>query len=168
MIAYRGAVPGDAPAIDALFRRSFAETFAHLYRPEDLAAFFLAFTLQAWRDEIADPDFAFRLAEADGRLAGYAKIALVSLPVEPAGPAAELRQLYVAAPWHGAGMARALMDWAIDQARARGAAELYLSVFTDNRRAKAFYARYGFEPVGPYSFMVGTQADEDIIMRLDL
>lgn len=168
MIAYRDATPEDAPAIDALFRRSFTETFAHLYRPDDLAAFFSTFTPEAWRDEIGDPDFAFRLAEEDESLAGYAKMASVALPVEPAGTAAELRQLYVARPWHGAGIARALMDWVLDEARGRGARELYLSVFTDNHRARAFYARYGFEAVGPYAFMVGTQADEDIIMRARL
>jgi RimJ/RimL family protein N-acetyltransferase len=33
-----------------------------------------------------------------------------------------------------------------------------------NERARRFYDRYGFEAVGRYDFMVGNQADEDIIM----
>ncbi len=41
-------------------------------------------------------------------------------------------------------------------------------MFTDNVRARRFYERYGFEAVGRYNFMVGTHADEDIIMRLKL
>jgi diamine N-acetyltransferase len=168
MIAYRDGTLEDAPAIDALFRQGFIETFAHLYDPVDLAAFFARFTQEAWREEIADPDYAFRLAEADGLLAGFAKISSVTLPVEPAGPALELRQLYLAKRWHGAGIAPVLMDWVLGQARARGARELYLTVFTDNHRARAFYARYGFEAVGPYAFMVGSQADEDIMMRATL
>jgi GNAT superfamily N-acetyltransferase len=168
MIAYRDATIDDAPAIDALFRQGFIDTFAHLYDPKDLAAFFEDFTLAAWRRELADPDFAFRLAEEDGVLAGYAKISSVSLPVEPAGPAVELRQLYVLKNWHGSGVARGLMDWVIAEGRGRGAAELYLSVFTDNHRAKSFYARYGFEAIGPYIFMVGNHADQDILMRAQL
>jgi GNAT superfamily N-acetyltransferase len=168
MIAYRDATFGDAPAIDALFRESFIETFAHLYDPADLAAFFAKFSPAAWQDELADPDFAFRLAEEEGRLAGYAKISSLSLPVEPAGAALELRQLYVATPWHGTGIAPALMDWTLAQAQARGARELYLTVFTGNLRARRFYARYGFEEFGPYAFMVGNQADEDLIMRRSL
>jgi GNAT superfamily N-acetyltransferase len=168
MIGCRDAVMEDAPAIDALFRASFIETFAQLYDPADLAAFFAKFTPAAWQGELADPDFAFRLAEEGTRLAGYAKISSLSLPVEPAGPAAELRQLYVATPWHGAGIAPVLMDWVLAQAHARGARELYLTVFTGNVRARRFYARYGFEEVGPYAFMVGSQADEDLIMRLNL
>jgi GNAT superfamily N-acetyltransferase len=168
MIAYRDATIEDAPAVDALFRQGFSDTFAHLYDPRDLAAFFEAFTLEAWRRELAVPDFAFRHAEEDGALAGYAKVASVSLPVEPAGPAAELRQLYVLKAWHGGGVARALMDWVLAEARGRGAEELYLSVFTENHRAKSFYARYGFEAIGPYVFMVGNQADEDVLMRAKL
>jgi GNAT superfamily N-acetyltransferase len=167
-IAYRDAQLADATAIDALFRASFSETFAHLYDPADLAAFFAQFSSEAWRDELADPDFAFRLAEEGAGLAGYAKISSLSLPVEPAGPALELRQLYVATPWHGAGIAPVLMDWVLAQAHARGARALYLTVFTGNVRARRFYARYGFEEVGPYAFMVGNQADEDLIMRRSL
>jgi GNAT superfamily N-acetyltransferase len=168
MITYRDATLDDATAIEGLFRQGFIDTFAHLYDPKDLAAFFEDFTLAAWRRELADPDFAFRLAEEDGVPAGYAKISSVSLPVEPAGPAVELRQLYVLKAWHGGGVARVLMDWVIAAARGRGAAALYLSVFTENHRAKSFYARYGFEALGPYVFMVGNHADQDILMRLEL
>ena len=168
MIAYRPATLDDAPAIDALFRQGFIDTFGHLYDPKDLAAFFAGFSQEAWRSEIADPDFAFRLAEDDGVLAGYAKIASVALPVEPAGPAAELRQLYVLKQWHGSGVARVLMDWVLAEARGRGAEELYLSVFTENHRAKSFYARYGLEPFAPYVFMVGSHEDQDVIMRAKL
>jgi len=168
MIAYRDATIEDAAAIDALFRRSFADTFAHLYDPADLAAFFAEFTEAGWRRELADPGFAFRLAEEAGPLAGYAKVGPLSLPAEPAGPAVELRSFYLLRRWHGAGIAPVLMDWVLTEARRRGAGELYLSVFVDNHRAKRFYARYGFEAVGPYVFMVGNQADEDIIMRLKL
>ena len=80
-------------------------------------------------------------------------------------PTAELRQLYVLKPWHGIGIAHALMDWVLDEARRRGAEQLILSVFVDNHRARRFYARYGFEEVGHYHFMVGDHADDDIIMR---
>jgi GNAT superfamily N-acetyltransferase len=168
VFAYRDAILDDAAAVDALFRQGFADTFAHLYDPADLAAFFAGFTQAAWRAELSSPDYAFRLAEQDGVLAGYAKVSSPTLPIDISGPAMELRQLYVLKPWQGAGIAAALMDWVLAQARRRGAETLVLSVFIDNHRAKAFYARYGFEAVGRYDFMVGAHADEDIIMRLKL
>ena len=71
-------------------------------------------------------------------------------------------------PWQGAGLAAEMMDWVLAEARRRGAEDIYLSVFVDNHRARRFYERYRFEPVGRYDFMVGTHADEDIIMRLKL
>src|SRR3546814_7059948 len=53
-----------------------------------------------------------------------------------------LHQLYVGAAAKGTGVAAALIEWGIAWARER-ASILYLSVFTENPRAKAFYRRYG-------------------------
>ncbi len=167
-ITYRDGTLDDIPAIDRIFRQSFCDTFAHLYRDADLQAFLGKFTTQAWAEEIGSPDYSFRLAQADGEAVGFAKISPSTLPVEHKGPSVELRQLYILKQWHGSGIARALMDWALEEARRRGVEELLLTVYTDNHRAKRFYQRYGFEEVGPYAFTVGSQADEDIIMRLRL
>ena len=112
--------------------------------------------------------FAVRIAELDGRMVGYAKLGPPHLPFEPRGEAAELRQLYVVEEMKGQGVAHELIGWVIERARDRRADYLYLSVFTDNHRARRFYEKYGFEPEGTYAFMVGTHADEDIVMRLEL
>ena len=163
MIAYRDATPADAPLLASLFARSFTETFGHLYKPQDLAAFLAGADERAWAEELADPGLATRIAEEEGVAVGFAKVGRVSLPVSPAGPAAELRQLYILQPWHGRGIAQELMRWTLDRAGAAGARELYLSVYVDNHRARRLYERYGFTFVGPYAFMVGDQADEDEI-----
>jgi ribosomal protein S18 acetylase RimI-like enzyme len=167
-IHYRDATLGDWEQIDRLFRTGFCDTFAHLYAPEDLDAFLAQFTPEAWQQELADEGFAFRLAEDGSQAAGYVKLGPLHLPVEPQGPAIELRQLYVSKAWHGCGIADELMQWALQTARHRCAGEIYLSVYTDNHRARRFYGRHGFTFVAPYTFMVGNHADEDIILRLEL
>ncbi len=164
----RNAGPADAPALAALARRTFTETFGHLYHPRDLAAFLAGHTKERWAAELVDPAYAIRVAEADGDLVAYTKLGPPSLPIEPRGSSIELRQFYVLAPFHGTGLARDLMAWVLAAARARKAADLYLSVFVDNHRAQAFYARYGFERVGRYEFVVGSHKDEDHLMRLAL
>ena len=164
----RDATEADLPAIDSVFRESFCETFAHLYRPEDLAAFLANFTAEAWREEFADARYRFRLAEADGEVVGFVKLGPSALPIETDKRAVELRQIYVLKAHHGSGIAAALSDWAIDEATRQGFEELYLTVYVDNHRARRFYERYGFQAVGRYDFMVGSQADEDIIMRKSL
>lgn len=167
-ITYRDAMPDDAALLSAIGARSFTETFGHLYSPENLAAFLVSHSEANWYGELSDPRFSVRIAEDGAEAAGFAKVGPPSLPFETRRVAVELRQLYVLKPWQGAGIAPALMDWVMDEARRRGADELYLSVFVDNHRARAFYDRYGFEAVGRYDFMVGTHADEDIVMRLAL
>jgi GNAT superfamily N-acetyltransferase len=167
-IAYRTAGPDDAATLAALGRATFVETFGHLYSPENLAAFLVNHSQDGWRAELSDAAFAVRLAEEAGRAAAYAKLGPPSLPFEVRRPCVELRQFYVLAQWHGRGVGRELMRWALAEARERGAEELYLSVFVDNRRARRFYEHYGFEVIGTYHFMVGTHADDDLIMRLVL
>ena len=161
----RDAAAADLPAIDRVFRESFCATFAHLYKEEDLAAFLAQFTPEAWADEFADARYRFRVVELNGEILGYLKLGPPALPVETDKRAIELRQLYLLPKSHGQGVGKLLTDWAIEEARRMGAEELYLTVYVDNHRAKRLYDRYGFEAVGRYDFMVGEQADEDIIMR---
>ncbi len=167
-VTYRDATPADAATLDRIFDTVFCDTFGHLYAPEDLAAFQSSFGIADWEAQLADPAYAFRIAEDGDEPAGYAKLGPMKLPLETERPALLLDQLYVMKEHRGAGIARELMDWALAQAKHRGAEELYLTVFVDNHRARRFYDRYGFEAVGRYDFMVGSHADEDIIMRKGL
>ena len=164
-INYRDAAPADAAALDRIFDTTFCDTFGHLYRTDDLDAFLASFGIGDWEAQLADPAYATRIAEADGEPVAYAKLGPMKLLLETQRPAILLDQLYVLKDHHGAGIAHGLMEWAFDEARRRGAEELYLTVFIDNHRARRFYDRLGFEGVGRYDFMVGSHADEDIIMR---
>jgi len=161
----RDATAADLPAVDRIFRQSFCDTFAHLYAQADLDAFLGQFTPEAWAEEFDDGSYRFRVAEVDGEVIGFLKLGPSALPIQTRARAIELRQLYVLKEQHGSGLAAALTDWAVDEARQQGAQELYLTVYTDNHRARRFYDRYGFQEVGRYDFMVGNHADEDIIMR---
>jgi ribosomal protein S18 acetylase RimI-like enzyme len=167
-VTYRDARPADAAILAALHRQAFVETFGHLYSREDLDAFLAQLSEESFRHELGDARYEVRFAEVDGGPIGFAKLGPIGLPVEPHRPALELKQLYLLKPWQGRGIADALTLWLLERARARGAEELYLSVWSQNKRARRFYERYGFVFVAPYAFMVGGQADEDEIMRLSL
>lgn len=167
-VDYRMAAADDAAALAELGARTFTSTFGHLYQPSDLEIFLQNHTPENWEKELQDPAFEVRVAEQGGRMVGYVKLGPPHLPFEPRGEAAELRQLYVVEEMKGQGVADALIKWVIDRARDKRADYLYLSVFTENHRARRFYEKYGFEMEGTYAFMVGTHADEDIVMRLRL
>jgi diamine N-acetyltransferase len=163
-ISYRDATAADAATLDRIFDKSFCDTFAHLYRPEDLNAFLSSFGIADWEAQLNDPAYAFRIAESDREPVGYVKLGPLKLPVETSRQSMLLDQLYILKEHHGVGIAHGLMDWALAEAGSRGAEEMYLTVFIDNHRARRFYDRYGFVPVGRYDFMVGSHADEDVIM----
>ncbi|MEG3154435.1 GNAT family N-acetyltransferase [Sphingomonas sp. RB1R13] len=167
-IMLRDVTVDDARLVCAVFTTGFKATFAHLYAPEDLALFMSQVTPDAFMREIADPEFRFQLAEVDGVAAGFAKVAPPGLPGFTPAATRELRQLYVLDQFMGAGVGPALMDWVIADAKAWGARHLQLSVYVDNARARRFYEKRGFRVIGPYKFMVGNHADEDVIMRVKL
>lgn len=167
-VTCRDATLADAALLADLFTRTFTETFGHLYQPSDLRTFLDGVTQEAYAAELADPGFDIRIAFAGDEPVGFAKLGRPSLPVESPPNTLELWQIYVLKPWQGSGIGPLLYDRAVERARARGGEHLQLTVYVENHRAKAFYARRGFAEVGRYAFMVGNQADEDIIMRCRL
>lgn len=169
MIRYRSATPADAAELGAVAARAYTETFVGLYRQGDLDTFLeTAFGPAGLQAHVSDPTYTIRLACAGDTIVGFAKLGPVVFPGDWPERAIELHQLYVVAEHLGSGVGPALMDWAIDTARAGGGSDLLLSVYVDNHRAKRFYARYGFADVGRYDFAVGRTIDEDRIMRLTL
>ena len=158
----------DASILSRIGAESFTETFGHLYQPNDLALFLTNHGVEQWRRELSDAEFAVLIAEDAGQAVGYAKIGPPHLPFEPRGVAVELRQFYVLEHWQGRGLADRMMQWVVDEAERRGGNDLYLSVFVDNHRARRFYERWGFVAEGRYAFMVGSHADEDVVMRRPL
>jgi ribosomal protein S18 acetylase RimI-like enzyme len=169
LITYRDATPADGAVLGGIARATFIDTFGTLYKLEDLATFLAQGSDAAYAAELADPDIEVRFAETGGTPIGFCKISKLYLPApDPAPGAMELRQLYIYKPWQGLGIADVLTRWAMARARARGAPEIWLSVFTDNAKARRFYARHGFAEICPYAFMVGDQADEDILCRATL
>lgn len=159
----------EAELIADLFRTSFVATFGYLYAPEDLAAFLADKSATSFAAELADPDFHFQFARApDGTPLGFVKLGPPDFPVATPPDTIELRQIYVLESATGQGLGARLMDWATDRARIVGARHLQLSVYIDNHRARRFYAKRGYVEIASYTFMVGSHADEDIIMRVAL
>ncbi len=167
---FRDAVPSaaDAAVLAAIGARTFVETFGHLYRLDDLCAFLASdHSAPAAAALLARPGVRVRFAELGGQVMGYAVLAPNALPHVPEDlSVAELKRLYLRPALQGRGVADALMDWAEAMALADGRDAVSLSVFSENHRARRFYARRGYVHLGEYRFMVGQQADlEHVWMR---
>ncbi len=162
----RHGVTTDAPALAELAARTFRDTFAADTPPEDMAIHLVqAYGPAQQQRELEDPDITTLLAEVDQRLAGYAQLRPGVAPacVTGASPV-ELWRFYIAQPWHGRGVAQALMQRVELEASRCGARTLWLGVWERNARAKAFYQKSGFVDAGSHMFMVGKDAQTDRIL----
>lgn len=168
---FRHAAIADAQELAAFGRDSFAAAFAHLYRPEDLAAFNAeVYSTDAVAQEIAGPECTHRIAESEGRIVGYCKLRHPSKLASHSSAAdpLELGQLYTDPALVGQGIGARLMDWALDVARDRGHDAVLLSVWSGNHGAQRFYERYGFAKIADIHFKVGEQLDEEFLYQLTL
>jgi ribosomal protein S18 acetylase RimI-like enzyme len=76
----------------------------------------------------------------------------------------EIRRFYVDRPFHGRGIAQALMRAVEETARTLGGRTLWLGVWERNPRAIAFYSKCGFVDVGQHDFILGTEEQTDRVM----
>jgi len=150
----------DAEAVAAFGERAFRETFGPYNRAEDMDAYCgTTYALDRQRREIAEPDRVTILAEVGDELAGYAQLRKGPVPVP-----IELLRFYVDRPWHGQGLAAALMAEVTARAEERGGRTLYLCVWERNARAIAFYGKQGFHSVGTQLFLLGEDRQVDLVM----
>lgn len=169
-MSVRPARSSDAAALAAVA----AATFPLACPPhttEAAKADFIAkhLTETSFEGYLADPQRELFLAEVDGEPVGYAMVVLGepsdsdAAAAITARPTAELSKLYVMPAQHGAGAASALMDAAVQAARTRGAAGVWLGVNQENARANRFYEKSGFARVGTKRFLVGDRWEDDFV-----
>lgn len=163
----RRADPGDAELLSALAKRTFTETFGHLYPEADLARFLRdAYSVDRQRTILGHPDYAVWLLECEGAAVGHVAAGPCGLPhLEVAPGDGEIKRLYLLrgfqAGGHGGRLMAAAMDWLLGN----GPRTLWVGVWSENLGAQRFYARRGFERVGEYLFAVGATRDLEYILR---
>jgi ribosomal protein S18 acetylase RimI-like enzyme len=166
----RRATARDAALLADLGARTFQDTFAADNTPEDMAAYLsTSFSPEIQSAELADPNSTFLIAEVDKVAAGYAKLCAGETPACVTGPKPiELVRLYVDIEWLGRGVGEALMRDSIDRARQQGHETMWLGVWEHNRRAQAFYRKWGFRAVGEHVFQLGSDPQTDLILERSL
>ena len=143
--------------------RTYYQTFVSSNTLENMQAYIeSAFTLPQIIAELNDPHAIFILAEVEGRLAAYAKLLPDEAPESVTGDdPIELVRFYVDEPWHGSGLASALMELCLTEAIQGGFKTIYLGVWEKNFRAQAFYRKWDFVRVGEHIFQMGDDPQTD-------
>jgi ribosomal protein S18 acetylase RimI-like enzyme len=162
--------PDEALALATLAADTFREAFGAANRPEDLQEFLTtAYGEPQQRGELCDPDIDTFVAAANDGLIGFAQLRGGTTPTCVASTRPlELSRLYVAAKWHGHGIAQRLIAAVAERAIERRGDALWLGVWERNPRARAFYRKAGFRDVGTKVFVVGADPQRDIVMLREL
>ena len=122
--------------------------------PEDIYALDL--------DGLTGPGIAFYSARRAGRLLGFGAL----LEWEPGH--GELKSMHTTAEARGQGVARAMVEHLVGEARARGYKRVSLETGTQDEfaPARALYAACGFVPCGPFSHYTDTRTSALMTLAL--
>lgn len=166
-IQLRLARAEDVAPLIPFSRATFTDTFGHLYPAEDLRHHLETnYTAETISAAIADPAERWWVAHLGEELVGYSVAGRATLPHPAIRPIdGELKRLYVDKARKGTGLAQRMMVEAMAWLAERYQGDVYLSVFSENFRAQRFYARYGFEKVGEYGYVVGGTVDREFVYR---
>ncbi len=186
-VTLRRACDADADALALVGAATFLEAFTWMLPGGDILAHCKKHhTADSYRTYLAHPDTRMILAEAvpGGAPVGYAMLTAPELPTFVVRPTdIELKRIYVFSrfrssavevmrvspvtaelePIPGLRTGQALMDTAVEEARAMERKRLLLGTHAGNLQAITFYRKNGFEEVGTRTFQVGAQVCCDLI-----
>lgn len=170
-IKVRKADVSDADAICKVGRRSFYEAFAYLFRNKNELHEYLLLTYSPGKiaESIKKSNNSFFIACINNQVVGFAKLKRISphkLFVDP--KQTELQKIYVLKEFHGSGIAQALMNEVINEAKKVGTNFLWLDVHVSNGKARRFYEKNEFARIGDHSFIIGSQTFYYDVMALPI
>ncbi|KAA9331242.1 GNAT family N-acetyltransferase [Adhaeribacter soli] len=169
MVNLRIATKNDAEVLLSLSRKTFTQAFAAQNTEADMKAYLAEnFTLARIREELKVPGVTFLLAYVNEQPAGYAKLSNNQNPTLPNLKQAELERIYVLQKFQGHQAGKSLLELCLALAKQSGAEVLWLGVWEHNQKAIDFYRKFGFQQFGQHVFMLGSDAQNDLLLRLDL
>jgi GNAT superfamily N-acetyltransferase len=136
-VIYREAVRADLPAVIALLADDV------LGKARDFTTVDEAYE-RAFADISADPRNQLIVAEQDGELVGCLQITYIPGLGRHGAERSLIESVRVRSDRRGHGLGRALMAWAIDQARRRGCTLVQLTTDKARQDAHRFYLSLGF------------------------
>lgn len=173
-VTIRVATIADAERLAELSSISFHQAFDGSSKQENVDGYVnAAFNPTQLALELGDVQSTFMIAELGEQAVGYFKLIAGEAPewvpecVKDAH-AIELARLYVREEFVGQKIGAALMQKALDEARAQGHQTIFLGVWEHNTRAQAFYHKWGFVRVGGHIFQMGDDAQTDWWMERKL
>ncbi|MCA0941534.1 GNAT family N-acetyltransferase [Yangia mangrovi] len=112
---------------------------------EDLSEPLAAGYLDAFGAIDADPNQLLAVAERDGEIIGTLQLTFIAGLSRKGALRGQIEAVRVAAPARGIGLGSQMIDWAVEECRARGCATVQLTSDASRTDAHRFYERLGFK-----------------------
>jgi ribosomal protein S18 acetylase RimI-like enzyme len=157
-------------ALQQIGRQSFSETFAESNSAENMAKYLEeAYSYEKLSAELNDPNSIFYFAMMGQDVIGYLKLNVGGSQTEVKdNDALEIERIYVLNSFQGKKVGQILFDKAIQIAKEQNAEFVWLGVWEENKRAIQFYTKNGFVEFDQHVFVLGDEAQTDIMMKLQL
>lgn len=156
--------------LQAIGRQTFSETFAPHNSEEQMASYLKeAYAHEKLNAELNNPNSVFYFATLDQQVVGYLKLNMGDAQTElKDNQSLEIERIYVIKDFHGQQVGQLLFDKAIEVAKAQHLDYVWLGVWEENKRAIQFYLKNGFIAFDQHVFMLGGEAQTDLMMKLQL
>ncbi len=160
--------PHEIETLQHISRVTFEQTFDDHNSSEDMQAYLKNnFALDKLLGEFNNPHSNFFFAKENEQVIGYLKVNTGNAQTELKDlNAFEIERIYVDKGYLGKKIGQLLFEKAIELAKSKNATYVWLGVWEENHRALAFYEKNGFVPFDKHVFMLGSDAQTDIMMKL--
>lgn len=166
MLTIRRATPSDIPMLGLIGPAAYGEAYGDWWEtPAAYYAYLQGFSAAAFEAHFALPEARVWVAEIDGAPVGFLTMRLnMPDPISGEAGGAEVGKIYMLGSVRGAGVGRALIDIAEAEARAAGAAYLWLDSMERAEWAWRAYERWGFVRIGEITLDNGLKPDRTTLL----
>lgn len=149
---------------------TFTETFANQNTESDIQKYVSEnLSLKQLSKELNSKDSEFYFLKLNEEIVGYLKLNKGESQTEIKNKnSIEIERIYVKQEFHGKQFGKFLLQKAIDIAKNYAFQYIWLAVWERNLKAIAFYTKHGFVEFDKHTFLLGNDAQIDIMMKLEL
>ena len=169
-IHIRQVTDSDLLQLQKISSDTFYETFAESNTEEDMKLYLSeGLSQEKLKQELNDIHSVFYFAMLGDVITGYLKLNFGPSQTDLKDEnGVEIERIYVSKDFHGKNIGQTLLEKALDTARSRKAEYVWLGVWEENQKAIRFYRKNGFVEFGQHVFLLGSDEQNDILMKLEL
>jgi len=155
--------------LQEISRKTFKETFEAVNSEENMQSYLQErLSIEQLTAELSNPNSEFYFAQQENEILGYLKLNFNEAQTEKVEEGYEIERIYILKAYHGMKIGQMLFEKAISIGKERKMKSVWLGVWEENHRALRFYEKNGFEVFGTHTFVLGSDTQTDLMMKLKM